>query len=108
MFEAAEWRLLIVQHAVDRNTAGKEPGSYAARAIYVGTAYEGVKAEIRVVGDPDRVFLVFVTAQLFAVHQMLGERNHGSNETGSTSNAFGQAGQPQPESGSFLLGAQKG
>jgi hypothetical protein len=39
---------------------------------------------------------------------MLSERNHGSNETGSTSNAFGQAGQPQPDSGSVLLGAQKG
>src|SRR6266478_8645771 len=60
MLESAERRLLIVQHSVDRNAAGKDLRGDAARARYVGPAYEGVKAEIRVIGDSDRIFVGFV------------------------------------------------
>jgi len=49
MLESAERRLLIVQHSVDRNAAGEDLRGDAARALYVGPAYEGVKAEIRVI-----------------------------------------------------------
>jgi hypothetical protein len=59
VFESAERRLLIVKHAVDRYSAGLNLRRHAARALYVGPAHEGVEAEARVVGDPDRIFLGF-------------------------------------------------
>ena len=34
--------------------------SYTTRAFYLSTANEGVKAEVHVIGDPDRIFLVFM------------------------------------------------
>src|SRR5260370_28323711 len=60
MLETAKWRLLVVKHAVDRYAPGEELGRHATRAFYVGTVYVGVKAEVRVIGDPDRIFLVFI------------------------------------------------
>jgi hypothetical protein len=47
MLEPAKWRLLVVKHAVDRYAPGEELGRHATRAFYVGTAYVGVKAEVR-------------------------------------------------------------
>ena len=48
MLETTKWRLLVVKHAVDRYAPGEELRRHATRAFYVGTAYAGVKAEVRV------------------------------------------------------------
>src|SRR5579863_101753 len=61
MLETAKWRLLIIQHAVDRYAAGEDSRGYAARTSYIAAAYVGVKAKVRVVGDPDHIFFVFVS-----------------------------------------------
>src|SRR5580704_16799910 len=60
MLETAKWRLLVVKHAVDRYAPGEELRRHTTRALYVGTAYVGVKTEVRVIGDSDRIFLVFI------------------------------------------------
>jgi hypothetical protein len=61
VLESAKRRLLVVQHAVDRHAAGEELRGNAPRPLDVRPAHEGVQAEARVVGDPDRVFLGFVS-----------------------------------------------
>src|SRR5579872_4498478 len=60
MLEATKWRLLVVKHAVDRYAPSEELRRYATRAFYVGAAYVSVKAEVRVIGDSDRIFLVVI------------------------------------------------
>ena len=58
MLESAERRLLIVQHAVDRNAAGEDLRGDAARALNVRAAHVSVEAVLRIVGDSDRILLV--------------------------------------------------
>src|ERR1700746_4077309 len=60
ILESAERRLLIVKHAVDRDATGLDLRGHPAGALYVGPVHEGVEAEARVVGDPDRIFLGFI------------------------------------------------
>src|ERR1700746_158032 len=60
LLEYAKWRLLIVKHAVDRDATGLDLRRHPAGALYVGPIHEGVEAEARVVGDPDRIFLGFI------------------------------------------------
>src|SRR5579871_3715048 len=60
MLESAERRLLVVQHAVDCHATSLDPRGDAAGALNVCAAYISVEAVFRVVGDPDRIFFVFV------------------------------------------------
>jgi hypothetical protein len=60
MLETAKWGLLVVQHPVDRDAAREDSRSHAACAIYIAAAYVGVKAEVSVIGDSDRILLVLV------------------------------------------------
>src|ERR1700745_460771 len=60
ILEFAERRLLIVKHAVDRDATGLDLRRHPASALYVCPVHEGVEAEARVGGDPDRIFLGFV------------------------------------------------
>src|SRR5579859_5697871 len=60
MFESAERGLLIVKHTVDRYTPGEKLRGYAARSLWVGSAHEGVQAEVGIIGDSDRILLGFI------------------------------------------------
>src|SRR5579872_3596718 len=60
VFESAERRLLIVQHAVDRYATGFDLRCDATGALCVRAADVSVEAVLRIVGDPDRIFFVLV------------------------------------------------
>src|ERR1700722_7398051 len=60
MLESAEWRLLVVQHAVDRHAAGLKLRCDATGALNVRAAHVSVEAVLRIVGDPDRIVFVLV------------------------------------------------
>src|SRR5579862_155723 len=60
VLKSTEGGLLIVKHTVDRYAPGEEPRRHAPCALYVSAAYVSMKPELRVIGDSDRVFFVFI------------------------------------------------
>src|SRR4029077_10826138 len=60
VFNTDERRLLVVEQAVYRYAAGKDPRGHVARAAHISPAHVGVQAVARIVGNPDRVFVIVI------------------------------------------------